>query len=64
MHSSSGNGAGEDVRGRGFTSRKLRGVTAREFGVINVFVCAGAGNALNVGSRVSCSTKSAGKGKP
>lgn len=46
----SGNGAGEDMRDRGFISRKLRSVMAREFSMINVFVCAGAGNLLNVGS--------------
>lgn len=59
----SGNGAGEDMRDRGFISRKLRSVMAREFSMINVFVCTGAGNLLNVGSRVSCSTELAEKGK-
>lgn len=48
----------------GFISRKHRGVTAREFSVINAFACAGADNLLNVGSRASCSTDLAGKGKP
>lgn len=61
---SSGNGAGEDVSDGGFISRKRRGVTAREFSVINAFACTVADNLLNVGSRVSCSTDLVEKGKP
>ena len=61
---SSGSGAGEDASDRGFISRKLRGVTAREFGESNAFACAVADSRLNVGSRVSCSTTLVGKGEP
>lgn len=61
---SSGNGAGEDVSDRGFISRKGCSVMAREFSMINAFVCTVTDNLLNVGSRVSCSTELVGKGKP
>lgn len=61
---SSGNRAGKDVSDRGFISRKRRGVMAREFSGINAFACPAADNLLNVGSRVSCSSEPAGKGKP